>query len=33
MANPNIVGVTTIYGKTAGQAVTTSATTIVTNLS
>lgn len=33
MANPNIVGVTSIYGKTAGQAVTTSATAIVTNAS
>ena len=31
MAAPNIVNVTTIYGKTAVQAVTTSATAIVTN--
>lgn len=31
MANPNIVNVTTIYGKTAVQAVGTSATAIVTN--
>lgn len=31
MANPNIVGVTSIYGKTAVQAVTTSATAIVSN--
>ena len=31
MAAPNIVNVTTIYGKTAGLAVTTSATAIVTN--
>ena len=31
MAAPNIVGVTTITGKTAVQAVTTSATAIVTN--
>lgn len=31
MANPNIVNVTAIYGKTAVQAVTTSATAIVTN--
>lgn len=31
MANPNIVGVTTIYGKTAGLAVTTTATAIVSN--
>ena len=31
MAAPNIVGVTTITGKTAGLAVTTSATAIVTN--
>lgn len=31
MANPNIVGVTTIYGKTAVQSVTTTATAIVTN--
>lgn len=31
MAAPNIVGVTTIYGKTAVQAVGTSATAIVTN--
>lgn len=31
MANPNIVNVSTIYGKTAVQAVTTSATAIVTN--
>lgn len=31
MANPNIVGVTSIYGKTAVQAVTTTATAIVTN--
>ena len=33
MANPNIVGVTAIYGKTVGQAVATSATAIVTNAS
>lgn len=33
MANPNIVNVTTIYGKTAVQSVTTSATAIVTNSS
>jgi hypothetical protein len=33
MAAPNIVNVTTITGKTAGQAVTTSATAIVTNSS
>lgn len=31
MANPNIVNVTTIYGNTAVQNVTTSATAIVTN--
>ncbi len=31
MANPNIVNVSSIYGKTAVQAVTTSATAIVTN--
>lgn len=31
MANPNIVNVTAIYGKTAVQAVGTSATAIVTN--
>lgn len=31
MANPNIVNVTTIYGNTAVQLVTTSATAIVTN--
>ena len=31
MAAPNIVNVTSIYGKTAVQAVTTSATAIVTN--
>jgi hypothetical protein len=31
MANPNIVNVTSIYGKTAVQAVGTSATAIVTN--
>lgn len=31
MANPNIVGVTTIYGKVTGQAVTTSNTAIVSN--
>lgn len=31
MANPNIVNVTSIYGKTAVQAVTTSATAIVEN--
>lgn len=31
MANPNIVDVTTIYGKTAVQAVSTTATAIVTN--
>lgn len=31
MANPNIVDVTSIFGKTAGQEVTTSATAIVTN--
>lgn len=33
MANPNIVNVANIYGKVAGQAVTTSATAIVTNSS
>lgn len=33
MANPNIVGVTAIYGKTAGQSVGTSASAIVTNAS
>lgn len=31
MANPNIVNVSQIYGKTVGQAVSTSATAIVTN--
>ena len=31
MAAPNIVNVTTIYGRTAVQAVTTSATAIITN--
>ena len=31
MANPNIVGVTAIYGKTAGLAVTTTAADIVDN--
>lgn len=31
MANPNIVNVTAIYGKTAGLAVTTSAAAIVSN--
>jgi hypothetical protein len=31
MANPNIVNVTSIFGKTAGLAVTTSATAIVSN--
>ena len=31
MANPNIVGVTTIYGKTVGMAVTTSNTAIINN--
>ena len=31
MANPNIVQVSTIYGNTAVQAVTTSATAIITN--
>jgi hypothetical protein len=31
MANPNIVNVANIYGKVVGQAVTTSATAIVTN--
>lgn len=31
MANPNIVNVTAIYGKTAVQAITTSASAIVTN--
>ena len=31
MANPNIVQVTSIYGKTAVQAVTTTATAVVTN--
>jgi hypothetical protein len=31
MANPNIVNVASIYGKTAGLAVTTAATAIVTN--
>ena len=31
MANPNIVNVTSIYGKTAVQAIGTSATAIVTN--
>ncbi len=33
MANPNIVNVTSIYGKVAGQAVGTSATAIVSNSS
>lgn len=33
MANPNIVNVTSIYGKVVGQAITTSATAIVTNSS
>lgn len=33
MSSPNIVGVTTIYGNTAVQASTTSATAIVTNSS
>ena len=33
MANPNIVNVTTIYGKTVGQVVTTNSTAIVTNQS
>ena len=33
MANPNIVNVTSIYGKTAVQAVTTTPTAIVTNSS
>jgi|TARA_R100000479_G_C6239484_1_gene148249 hypothetical protein len=33
MANPNIVNVANIYGKTAGLVVTTSATAIVTNAS
>ncbi len=33
MANPNIVDVTNIYGKVAGQAVGTSATAIVSNAS
>lgn len=33
MANPNIVNVTTIYGKTNGIAVTTSATAVVSNAS
>ena len=33
MANPNIVNVTSIYGKVAGQAVATSAAAIVTNSS
>lgn len=32
MANPNIVNVTSIYGKTAGQIVSTSPTAIITNL-
>jgi hypothetical protein len=31
MANPNIVNVTTITGKTTGQAITTAATAIVSN--
>lgn len=31
MANPNLVAVTALYGKTAVQAVTTTATAIVTN--
>jgi hypothetical protein len=33
MANPNIISVASIYGKVAGQAVTTSATAIVSNAS
>ena len=33
MANPNIISVSSIYGKVSGQAVTTSETAIVTNLS
>jgi len=33
MANPNIVNVTTIQGKTVGAAVTTTATALVTNAS
>ncbi len=33
MANPNIISVASIYGKVAGQAVTTSATAIVSNSS
>lgn len=33
MANPNIVNVSNIYGKVVGQAVSTSATAIVTNSS
>ena len=33
MANPNIVNVTSILGRVAGQAVTTSTTAIVTNSS
>jgi hypothetical protein len=33
MANPNIVGVTSIYGKTSVQELTTTATSIVTNSS
>ena len=33
MANPNIVNVANIYGKVVGQAVTTTATAIVTNAS
>ena len=31
MANPNIVNVTSIYGKTVGTAINTTATTIITN--
>jgi hypothetical protein len=31
MANPNIVNVSSIYGKTVGQSITTSATAIVSN--
>ena len=33
MANPNIAGLSNIYGKVAGQAVGTSAAAIVTNSS
>lgn len=33
MAAPNLIGATTINGKTAGQAITTSATAIVSNAS